>query len=334
MKLISDPQLVVVWRLTGRCNSNCHFCSYSLDVGGLRENARSDDICRFGDVLSAYQKEFNKKVLISWIGGEPLLWPELESVSHHLKEKANISLGLTTNGLLLSSKKVRELLLKYYDEVTVSLDGLKDFHDWCRGGSGQFEKICSGLKQLNCDIEQLPRPVKLKANTILMRGNIHHFEELCSLLASLGIKELTFNQLGGVGRPEFYPKNRLLPEQVERFCTELPRIRTTFASRGLTISGSAGYLERIKATTAGRKLAIEDCNPGQSFLSINEMGTISPCDGTTEEYKIDSKEIQTPSDVQLITQTFRQMRSNFKSKKCEDCHCTQVHGKFAHTKAI
>ena len=48
----------------------------------------------------------------------------------------------------------------------------------------------------------------------MMRRTICDFPWLCRELASWGIREITCNQLGGADRPEFFPTNRLLPEQI------------------------------------------------------------------------------------------------------------------------
>ncbi|MBK9207187.1 MAG: hypothetical protein IPL71_02295 [Anaerolineales bacterium] len=83
------------------------------------------------------------------------------------------------------------------------------------------------------EIDQADSGLKLRVNTILMRENLNDFEAFCMEMAGWGIKELTFNQLGGIDRPQFYPDNRLLPEQAVWFANELPQIQKKAAAKGL-----------------------------------------------------------------------------------------------------
>ena len=176
--------------------------------------------------------------------------------------------------------------------------------------------------------QKLNNSITLKVNTILMAANIDRFEELCHFLVKVGVDEITFNQLGGISRPDFFKDNRLSINQVDRFSESLPTIRDKFQKFGLNIHGSENYLKRMKATAIGIKIPIEDCSPGEDFLSISENGIISPCDATSSEYSISTKEISSAADIDQIKIKFREMRQAKKSLRCGDCHCTQVFGKF------
>ncbi|HJZ55583.1 MAG TPA: radical SAM protein, partial [Gemmataceae bacterium] len=248
---MSDADLVVVWRVYEPCNLGCRFCGYSRQLVRSRRIAEPDAILAFAEVLAGYQERFGRSVLVSWLGGEPLLWPELPKVSRVLR-RLGLRLGVSTNGLPLASAVVRESLRADYDQVTVSIDGLAAFHDHVRESLGLFERIRENLRCLRDEMGPAAATL-LRVNTILMRGNVASFASFCDEMAGWGFRELTFNQLGGDERPEFYPANRLLPEQVETFAEELPAIRQRMARRGLLIRGSTRYLQRIAATARGER---------------------------------------------------------------------------------
>ena len=167
--------------------------------------------------------------------------------------------------------------------------------------------------------------MKIKVNTILMRRNFPRFEEFCEYLCGLGVDEVTFNQLGGFDRPEFYEDNRLTAEQAERLCDDLPRLREKFAGRGLVLHGSERYLERILKTARGEKISISDCKTGDWFWFINENGFISPCSYTSYEHKFDIRSIKSVSDIARVGEFFGKCP---RSSWCDDCYCTQVYDKF------
>ncbi len=164
---------------------------------------------------------------------------------------------------------------------------------------------------------------------VLMRRNIAHFRETCLQLAEWGIDEITFNQLGGNDRPEFYPDNRLQPSQVDDFIGEFHDVQLALSQRGVRLVGSERYLERIRATTVGRELPIDDCHPGESFLFVSESGAISPCSFTSGQLSGHISQAHTSESIASLAQRWPQERSQLQCAACRDCHATNVFDKFA-----
>lgn len=320
---------VVLWRVTQQCNLGCHFCSYSNEVERVRGVANPPQVERFGKLLGDYSEQRGREVLVSWIGGEPFLWPSLLDISSKFVNDFGLEISCTTNGLPLRSPAIRKQVLEGFSELVVSVDGLGAATDLPRQKPGLFEELKRNLCELTSLKEAQGRNLRLKVNTILMRHNIDHFERFCEEMMSWGVQELTFNQLGGYDRPEFFPANRLLPEQVRRFADSLPEWRTCFARRGLLIHGSDAYLHRFICSSLEQKISIADCSPGAWFWFVNESGLISPCSYTSYEYAVDIDLLSTIGDLDCVELKFRAERESARSRFCDDCHCTQVHDKFS-----
>lgn len=320
---------VIVWRVTQECNLGCGFCSYSNRLVRLRSDAEPGRVGRFGNVLGKYAKQTGRRILVSWIGGEPLLWPALFDVSTTFVREYGLDVSMTTNGLLLRSRRNVERVVDDFAEIVISLDGMAHFNDRVRQRPGLFESV----KKSICDLVDLriskAKPLVVKVNTILMRDNIEQFEKLCEQLQSWGVQELTFNQLGGYDRPEFFPANRLQTSQVHAFTQSLDGWKASFAKKGLIIRGSSDYLHRFDCSSRDRKIPVEDCAPGAWFWFINEKGGISPCSYTSYEYAVDIDSIGQPDRIDRIESDFRSMRAERRSRFCEDCHCTQQYAKFS-----
>jgi MoaA/NifB/PqqE/SkfB family radical SAM enzyme len=279
----------------------------------------------FGDVLAQYQRLSEKRVLVSWLGGEPLRWSPLEELSVHFRQTLGLGLSTTTNGTTLHNPRCRAHLLEFYDELTISVDGLGDVHDRLRGWSGGFDTLRCSVRTL-VD-ERGAASLRIRMNVVLQRETITVFSELCRELATWGVDEITFNQLGGRDRPEYFPANRLLPEQVERFRAELPFLRKEL--RGVRLAGSEAYLDRFAASARDERLAFPDCEPGGRFLFVDERGLVAPCSFTTDRLGVPISQLRTLDELVRVPATFHQLRQSKQPAPCADCHSTQVFAKFA-----
>src|SRR5262249_42510002 len=155
---------------------------------------------------------------------EPLRWKPLEALTCAVRAMG-LEVSATTNGSTLGSPAVRRHLCNAYKELTVSIDGFSGFHDAIRGWPGGFEKLRLWVSALASEAKSLNSDLKLRANIVLMHQNVAEFGPLCLELASWGIAEITYNQLGGRDRPEFYPAHRLTSADINILERRLPEIR-------------------------------------------------------------------------------------------------------------
>ncbi|SHM52697.1 Radical SAM superfamily enzyme, MoaA/NifB/PqqE/SkfB family [Anaerosporobacter mobilis DSM 15930] len=319
---------VIVWRITQTCNMTCKFCSYSKEVIRQRNDANLEEVERVSDILGKYKQKTGEELLISFIGGEPFLWEPILNLSKKMAMEYGVEISTTTNGILLASREVRKTIINYFSEIVISVDGFEECNDDVRQCVGHFKTVSENIAKLVQEKREAGSNLVIKVNTILMRKNIGQFEEFCEYLANLGVNEITFNQLGGYDRPEFYGDNRLEPMQVAQLIERLPHIRERLSKYGFIVHGSESYLERILLTTENRKNPIIECNPCSWFWFINENGYISPCSYTSYEYKYDTKQIKSLEDIAQVELYYRELRQCKRSKWCEDCYCTQVYDKF------
>ena len=229
--------MIVVWRITQRCNLSCPFCAYDRRVTRPRREADVDVIRRFGAVLAEYLRETGESGLVSWIGGEPFLFPQLSELTAYFTKELGLRVSTTTNGTSLSSAcGARKHVLDHYTELTISVDGIGSVHDELRGWPGGYAALRKAIIKLSEAKRTKNRGPRLRANVVLMRQTIGDFEELCVELAGWGIEEITFNQLGGRDRPDFFPTHRLLPEHASSLAGEIAptshATRPVWRSRG------------------------------------------------------------------------------------------------------
>lgn len=334
---------VVVVRVITDCTLGCQFCGFSRD---LRIPSRSIDwtvLEKLGRSLQRFQESSNREVLVAWLGGEPFLWRDWRRASRFFKEQLGLGLAITTNGIALKSPAVREDVLRWFSEITVSIDGFAESHDRLRQRPGMFAELGQVVRTLaaearsnferdenslclreNVGTRPSDFPV-LRVNTVLTRDNIESFPKFCREMAKWGFNEITFNQLGGNDRPEFYPENRLLPEQVRRLELVLPSLQREMGNFGVLLKGSEAYLRRMLASSEETKIPVEDCGPGENFLFVDELGRLSPCSFTSNDFtdcRIES------NSIDELASKFMQRRDTNRPNACADCLATHVSQKF------
>ncbi len=112
IETVNPSDLVLVWRITEVCDLACPFCAYSRDLRRPRAAANPDDVLRFGALLGEYARAYRRNILVSWLGGEPLLWKPLLDLSHTFKHAFGLRVSVTTNGTALDSEPVRRRIVE------------------------------------------------------------------------------------------------------------------------------------------------------------------------------------------------------------------------------
>ncbi len=148
----------VTINVTQICNLKCHYCA----AGG--DGTYGDPVARISIEKTLPQLKFfidqlkqNQKFTISFVGGEPLLYPEaIQSIYNYVMELAQIKnikpiFSLTTNATLITDA-VAEILSSMKLHITVSLDGDQKTNDQARpskDGSSSTQLTIQGLKKLS-----------------------------------------------------------------------------------------------------------------------------------------------------------------------------------------
>lgn len=179
---------VVIWNLIRRCNLACKHC-YSIsadhDFPGeltIKEiHAVMDDL-----------KEFGVPVLIL-SGGEPLLHPHIFDISRRAK-RMGFYVGLSSNGTLISESNIREIADIEYDYVGISIDGLKETHDYFRRKAGAFEASMKAVKLCR------DNGIKVGLRFTMTLDNYNELSDLLALMDTEDINKFYLSHLNYAGR--------------------------------------------------------------------------------------------------------------------------------------
>lgn len=319
--------MIVLWRITDRCNLACGFCAHDRRLQRERLDANPAQVLRFAQLLADWQQQSSNTVLLSWLGGEPLLWPPLLQLDRQISP-LGLRLSQTSNGTRLHDPAIRAHLLEHYAELTLSIDAPGPLHDQLRGFHHGYTRLRHGIEQLIAERRRSGSPLKLRVNTVLMQQTIEHYPQLALELAQLGVDELSFNALGGRDRPEFYPSGRIQPTHWQTFMAGIPALRAQLQTHGTTLLGQSSYLQRIAASTHNQPMSVSSCAPGEQFLFIDARGRVAPCSQTVDKYGIDIDELVDVRDMSELPARFGLAQAQHRTSSCADCPSTQVWGKF------
>lgn len=148
--------------LTEACNFCCPYCRPEIITADSQTNLLKPE--EWLKILEAFYNLGVKAVRLT--GGEPLLYPGLESILSELKEKQWFSdISMTTNGSLLAHR-AQQLHKLGLQRLNISFDAIDEAtFDYRTGCKGQMQSVVEGIEAA---VNTGFRSVKL--NTVLMEA--------------------------------------------------------------------------------------------------------------------------------------------------------------------
>lgn len=212
------------------------------------------------------------KVFVIVSGGEPTMRPDLEECGKGIYLRG-FPWGMVTNGFAMTPERFDRLLHSGIHTMTVSLDGLKEDHDWLRDTPGSFERAIALLKLLSGS------RLIYDAVTCVNRRNFSQLPQIKELLISLGVPAWRIFSIFPEGRAAQHPELRLPPEM---FRGMMDFIRDTRKEGRIKASyGCEGFLGHYEGEVRDQFFF---CNAGVTVGSVLIDGSISACTSIRANY--------------------------------------------------
>jgi uncharacterized protein len=189
--------------LTLECNLACPYCFEEPFRGSLK---MSDDTAKLLICMLEEKMADGLDVKVDFYGGEALLaLPRLKEIAGSLHESARLNgvafeFSIISNGTLLNSKVVQELLPLGLTGARLTLDGPPDIHNQQRpfvSGNESFVTILHNIKEV-CGL------LSLELGGNYTRENYRRFPEMLDILLQEGV---TPDKLVAVGFFPVFPKS-------------------------------------------------------------------------------------------------------------------------------
>lgn len=170
--MITEPQKIIYFIITRRCNYACPFC--------IRKNLEHS----YQDTSLHQAKQVLRNIydcvpdsLLVLTGGEPLLHPECEELIKYSTQLFKKVLIATNGSFTPSKNNMLHPYLKQNLWIQFSLDGIESIHDQIRG-TGSYKRTTDNIKLLSDVSEHI-----LISSTIGIR-NYQYIPDLAQVLNS------------------------------------------------------------------------------------------------------------------------------------------------------
>jgi len=163
LRLEADPlPPMIVFDVTNTCNLSCIHCPQPVLQANPEFRSRHLDYALFEKAADEIEAT-GGKVLLRFTGdGEPTVHPKLFDMLARAKRIPEATVNLTTNGILLTHKRIDKILEQGVELIDISIDAMsKSAYQVVRVG-GSYERLMSNIFYL------LDRRAESRAKTKVM----------------------------------------------------------------------------------------------------------------------------------------------------------------------
>lgn len=161
------------------CNCRCIMCD--IWKNNARKTSWSNE--PFERLLASLVNLKTTHVVLS--GGEALLHPNVFDFACEM-QRVHMQITLLTTGLLL--ERFADEVVRYVDDVIVSLDGSREVHDAIRSIPGAFDQIVAGIRA----IRHRNPEFHITARCVLQKANFRDLENTIDAARSIGLDRISF----------------------------------------------------------------------------------------------------------------------------------------------
>jgi Y-X(10)_GDL-associated radical SAM protein len=261
--------LLVVWELTLACDLRCRHCGSR--AGKPRPGELTTTECL--EVIDRLAAMGTRE--ISLIGGEAYLRRDLPTLVRAIAQHG-IYCGIQTGGRNFTPARMEAVVDAGLQGLGVSLDGLRELHDWLRGVNDSFAAAVSTLRRAKA------LGLRTSVNTQIGAQTMRDLPGLLDVLVDLGVTHWQVQLTVAMGNAADNHEVLLQPHQLAELMPLLLDLYQKGLERGVLLEpgnniGYFGPYEHIwREATEGRP-HWSGCMAGETALGLEANGTIKGC---------------------------------------------------------
>jgi MoaA/NifB/PqqE/SkfB family radical SAM enzyme len=270
---------IVILMPHSACNCKCVMCDIWKGNHNLKQLTEAD----IEGLMDSLRRLGTRQVLMS--GGEALLNHNFFRFCAILK-KEGIRITLLSTGLAIS--RHADNILKWVNDIIVSLDGDEQLHDQIRNIPGAFHKMKEGVQLLH----SMNPDFRITARTVIHRLNFRRWPAIVEAARDMGLDQISFlpadvtSEAFNRSDPWDAPRqHQILPDEGElqellAVIRTLIRDYAEFFDSGF-IAESPAKLNKIgeyyTASYGQNPFPYKKCNAPWVSTVIEADGTVRPC---------------------------------------------------------
>ena len=299
------------WECTLRCSLNCLHCGSDCRQSSDVNDMPVEDFIKAIKQIMPIVDPHHTIIVIT--GGEALVRKDLEEAGRELYN-LGFPWGIVTNGYLMTPERMNSLLQAGMRACTVSLDGLRDSHNWLRQNELSFDRAINAIKMLpKTDLEY-------DVMTCVNNRNFDELPQIKQMLIDYGIKNWRIATIFPVGRAAKNPELQLPDDKFKAVFDFIEETRKEGKIR--TNYGCEGFLGDYESRVRDNFFF---CRAGINVGSILVDGSISACPDLRDRFIQGNIYKDNIADVWENRYQIMRDRSWTKTGICKDCeffsHC-------------
>ncbi len=223
------------------------------------------------------------KTSINITGGEPFLKENVLDIVRYAAQEGFCELSMTTNGFLIDSRLIKEIVVSGLTMLSFSLDSINpETHDYLRGVNGVCDKVMTAVE---CLLKEKGSIRKIGIQTIIMGPTLGGIPELIKWASSLGVS-IYFMAIAeplcvSVGS-DWFSKGKysfLWPNDPEKRNEAIDFIIYA-KEQGIDIGNSLAQLKAFKMYFNNPEEFVKKerkCNMDDGMLKVGPMGDVALC---------------------------------------------------------
>ena len=308
-KLRPNPKLRSLFlEITPFCNEHCLHCGSRCGDIDVKDMLTKEEIAK---VLRQVKNDFDiREMRLCVTGGEPLLRPEFFEIMEDAK-KLGFAWGMTSNGTLITPEVAKKLAETGLRTVSISVDGLRENHEWFRQSPGSYDKTIEGIKNLlDVNISHV------QITTVIYHKNIGELDAMYEEFKKVGVRSWRVINIEPIGRAR---ENTDLMLSKNEYKTLFKFIREKRFEDKMEVTYGCSHYLGVDMEREVRKWYFL-CNAGVYTASIMYNGDIGGCLDIERRPELIQGNVRKDNLKDVWENRFENFRNDFrKTGKCANC---------------
>ena len=306
-ELYEKPNLRMLFiELTDCCNLNCRHCGSECDPSKSHFIDADLIIKVIGDIVADMADE---PFMFCLTGGEPLLHPRFERIVEKIYE-CGIPWGMASNATRITPQMAKKLKELKMGSISISLDGLKEEHEWLRRVPGCFDKAVDGIKNLHAE------GIDVQVTTIIHKRNFGKLEEMYQFMRNLEIRSWRVANVDPIGRAESDSMLLLSKDEIIELL-EFIREKRFDTSNPMDVCYGCSHYLSFEYERETRDFYFQ-CGAGTTVASILWNGDIYGCLDIERRPELVQGNIENDRFADVWYNRFKEYRLD-RSELCAEC---------------